>query len=179
LIVFGAIPHRSMIYIFNIHLSDPQEKPVHARTAIMTPSEIAGSMRTQQNHSTLCDRTTRRLAMSVVPVLLALLPVLGQEGMPSIGVSPLCSKQAYAAGDTIIIALQTTIPKGYHFFDNPMGPGFGKPMTLSMKGQQGIAWFDLLKQKSKKFKPEVGGVLPGSICSSRNRKNLNLKSEVG
>jgi thiol:disulfide interchange protein len=127
----------------------------------MTPSGIAGLMRIIHTHIPVRDRTTRRFAMAVFLSLLALLSIRGQEAMPSIEVSPLCSKPAYAPGDTVIIALQTAIPKGYHFFDNPMGPGFGKPMTWSMKGQQGIVWLDLLKQKSKKFKPEVGGWVKG------------------
>ena len=149
-----------MIYIFNIHSSDVQEKTVHASTTIMIPLGIAGLMRTIPMHIPVRDRTPRRFALAIFLTLLALLAVHGQEGMPSIEVSPLCSKPTYAPGDTVIIALQTTIPKGFHFFDNPMGPGFGKPMTWSMKGQ-GIVWIDLLKQKSKKFKPEVGGWVKG------------------
>jgi thiol:disulfide interchange protein len=105
--------------------------------------------------------TVRCFAAALFLSLLPDIAVHGQEAVPSIEVSPLTSKPVYTPGDTVIVAVQTKIPKGYHFFDNPKGPGIGKPMTWSIEAGQGIVWFDLLKQKSKKFKPEVGGWVKG------------------
>jgi thiol:disulfide interchange protein len=122
---------------------------------------ISLSMRTMQPLIKMRGHAARSCFMMAVCLALLAMQSIGQEAMPSIEVSPLYSKQTYAPGDTVIVALQTTIPNGYHFFDNPMGPGFGKPMTWSIKGQPGIFWLDLLKQKSKKFKPEVGGWVKG------------------
>jgi thiol:disulfide interchange protein len=93
--------------------------------------------------------------------------VKAQEEIPSIEVSATSSRQVYAPGDTVVVALQTEIPSGYHFFDNPMGPGIGKPMTFMVKGSGAIAWLDLLKKKSKKFRPQIGGWIrgfEGSTC---------------
>ncbi|HEX7510783.1 MAG TPA: cytochrome c biogenesis protein CcdA, partial [Chitinivibrionales bacterium] len=89
------------------------------------------------------------------------------EPLPSLTITPLVSKDSYAPGDTVLVALQISIPKHYHLFDNPKGPGFGTPMTYAMRGPEQIEWIELLKTKSKKINADVGGWFygfEGNVC---------------
>jgi thiol:disulfide interchange protein len=143
-----------MIYIFNIHLMNTEGKSLNLKATLMTiaaffyknDSFIPGS------RSLL---TAAMLCIAAIPLAIA------QEPVPSIEATQAYSKQAYAPGDTAIIALRITIPRGFHFFDNPMGPGIGKPMTYAVSGSQEISWLHLLKTKSKKYRPEIGEWVKG------------------
>lgn len=102
---------------------------------------------------------------------LLLIPFMVQyadcQDIPKISVEPVLSKPVYAKGDTVLIALKITIPDKHHLYDNPKGPGIGKPMEFAVKSDNAIVWNSLLKQKSKKFTPEVGGwvyAFEGDVC---------------
>ncbi len=89
------------------------------------------------------------------------------QELPRISVETVLSKPVYTKGDTILVALKISIPDRHHFYDNPKGPGIGKPMEYAVKSDDAIVWNRLLKQKSKKFTPEVGGWVnsfDGDVC---------------
>lgn len=81
----------------------------------------------------------------------------GQESGPPLSIKVVQSKQSYVPGDTVLIALDIGIANRYHLYGNPLGPGIGKPLTIAMRGGDGIAWLDILKTVPGKFTPEVGG----------------------
>jgi len=72
----------------------------------------------------------------------------------------------YAAGDTVVIGVKATIPPGYHLYSNPLGPGIGKPLKLSVnrRGADGngrrvpwrVDWAEALKSVPKKYNPPIG-----------------------
>lgn len=66
------------------------------------------------------------------------------------------SKSAYAAGDSIILALKINIPEKYHLYGNPLGPGIGKPLEVSIDGARNVIWDGIRKPAARKFKPPVG-----------------------
>jgi thiol:disulfide interchange protein len=89
------------------------------------------------------------------------------QEVPKILVETIQSKPLYTRGDTILVALKIKIPDKHHLYDNPKGPGIGKPMEYAVKSDNAIVWNSLLKQKSKKFTPEVGGwvnAFEGDVC---------------
>lgn len=60
----------------------------------------------------------------------------------------------YEVGDTVSFALTINIPKNYHLYSNPLGPGIGKPLSLSFSNSD---FFDILeakKENPKKFIPK-------------------------
>ena len=124
------------------------------------------------NTNSVIARACRAAAVCFLPVLFPVLQLFGQEietplPQPRIGVTAALSKPTYAPGDTVLVVLQITIPDKYHLFDNPKGPGIGKPMMYAVAGPKEIAWLDLLKTKSKKYKAEVGGWykgFEGEVC---------------
>jgi len=73
----------------------------------------------------------------------------------------------YAAGDTVVIGVKASIPQGYHLYSNPLGPGIGKPLNLSVNrrdaGGEGrrvpwsVDWVEARKSVPKKYNPPVGG----------------------
>jgi thiol:disulfide interchange protein len=103
--------------------------------------------------------------------VLLMIPVFVQyancQDIPKISVETILSKPVYSMGDTILVALKIKIPDKHHLYDNPKGPGIGKPMEYAVKSEKAIVWNSLLKQKSKKFTPEVGGwvyAFEGDVC---------------
>ena len=80
-----------------------------------------------------------------------------QETGPALDITVVQSKASYLPGDTVLIALDVAIPAKYHLYGNPLGPGIGKPLTIVIRGGEGIDWLDVIKSVPKKFTPEVGG----------------------
>jgi len=68
------------------------------------------------------------------------------------------SSAAYTAGDTAILAITLQIPKGFHLYGNPLGPGIGKPLQLSHNSAdpQGITFDSWFVPPAKKYQPEIG-----------------------
>ncbi|MDD5673676.1 MAG: cytochrome c biogenesis protein CcdA [Chitinivibrionales bacterium] len=66
-------------------------------------------------------------------------------------------KPYYSPGDTAILALECRIPKDFHLYGNPLGPGIGKPLQIIIKEDSGLTVLSILKPKPKKFDPGLGG----------------------
>ena len=79
-----------------------------------------------------------------------------EQIVPTLAITVNSSKEAYAPGDTVLVALRVKLPPYYHLYGNPLGPGIGRPLTINMKGGEGVRWFDIAKMKAKKFRPAVG-----------------------
>lgn len=117
------------------------------------------------------NNTKKRSGFYHLLFALLMIPVFVQyansQEIPKISVETVLSKPVYTKGDTILVALKIKIPERHHFYDNPKGPGIGKPMEYAVKSDNAISWTNLLKQKSKKFTPEVGGwvnAFEGDVC---------------
>lgn len=65
-------------------------------------------------------------------------------------------RPSYASGDTVVAIVSIDIPKGYHLYANPMGPGIGKPLTIAGEGSDCIQWTGLRKEQAKKYHPDMG-----------------------
>ena len=63
---------------------------------------------------------------------------------------------AYTEGDTVIIALDVQIEDGHHLYSNPLGPGIGIPLEISVTKPGGIEWFALQKEEPIRFTPDFG-----------------------
>jgi thiol:disulfide interchange protein len=83
----------------------------------------------------------------------------GQKALqpPSLDVTAVSSKGAYAPGDTVVVALRVTVPDKYHLYGNPLGPGIGKPLAVSAEGGDAVRWLDVIKTAPKKYTPSIGG----------------------
>lgn len=75
---------------------------------------------------------------------------------PEVTINVEYDKNSYFLEDIVIIAISCNIPAGYHLYSNPLGPGIGKPLKLSVKPNKNIQWIDARKEIPKKYKPELG-----------------------
>jgi thiol:disulfide interchange protein len=66
-------------------------------------------------------------------------------------------RASYVAGDTAVLALECQIPKNFHLYGNPLGPGIGKPLCINAAGDTAIRFLEARKCAPKKFDPELGG----------------------
>ncbi len=93
----------------------------------------------------------------IIPIILvALSSQLLFASQEELEVELIPSKNAYTAGDSIILALKIIIPEKYHLYGNPLGPGIGKPIEISIDGAKDVVWDGVRKPAAKKFKPPVG-----------------------
>ena len=76
---------------------------------------------------------------------------------PEVNITVEYDKNSYFLDDIVIIALNCNIPAGFHLYSNPLGPGIGKPLNISVKPNENIQWIDARKEIPKKYKPEIGG----------------------
>ena len=53
--------------------------------------------------------------------------------------------------DTLLIALDIDIPNGFHLYANPLGPGIGKALTISVDSSNTITWLKATSNKPEKF----------------------------
>jgi len=65
-------------------------------------------------------------------------------------------KSVYQPGDTVINIISVDIPRGFHLYGNPLGPGIGKALTIDATDSEGLEWVALLKTPAKKFEPDFG-----------------------
>jgi thiol:disulfide interchange protein len=77
------------------------------------------------------------------------------ENSAALRITAVSSHQSYAPGDSIILALRVAIPHSYHLYGNPLGPGIGKPITISATGE-GIAWDKIIASAPDKYTPALG-----------------------
>ena len=79
------------------------------------------------------------MRMKIFAIIAALLS-LGLAPLPQLSIVTETNQESYQAGDTAILALDITIPEGFHLYANPMGPGVGMPLTVTPVNTQGIKW---------------------------------------
>ncbi|MFC1512867.1 protein-disulfide reductase DsbD family protein [Thermodesulfobacteriota bacterium] len=72
--------------------------------------------------------------------IIAALFSLGLAPIPQLTVVTESNQVSYQAGNTAILALDISIPEGFHLYANPMGPGVGLPFTVTPDTAQGITW---------------------------------------
>jgi len=72
-------------------------------------------------------------------------------------VNSILDKKVYAPGDTVVVALECIIPEGHHLYGNPLGPGIGKPLELTLNDKNGISWEKAFKTPPKKYQPPIEG----------------------
>jgi len=65
-------------------------------------------------------------------------------------------KPHHSIGDTVVIAFSCRIADNYHLYGNPLGPGIGKPLKLTVEGAEGVAWIEARKSAARRFQPDVG-----------------------
>ncbi len=70
-------------------------------------------------------------------------------------IKPIFDKASYAPGDTVHLALRVSIPRTYHLYGNPLGPGIGKPLVLDPNSES-VRWVGARKSPAKKFQPDMG-----------------------
>ena len=58
--------------------------------------------------------------------LIAALFSLGLAPIPHLSIVTETNQALYQVGDTAVLALDITIPEGFHLYANPMGPGVGE-----------------------------------------------------
>jgi thiol:disulfide interchange protein len=61
----------------------------------------------------------------------------------------------YRAGDTVIIALECDIAPQHHLYANPLGPGIGKPLRLSVTPVDKVHWFVAYKTPAIRYQPGI------------------------
>ena len=62
----------------------------------------------------------------------------------------------YSSGDTVVVGIEASIPHGFHLYANPLGPGIGKPLTLTVNKFQNIEWIEARKSAPKRYNPPTG-----------------------
>ena len=65
-------------------------------------------------------------------------------------------KARYSPGDTVVVGIEVSIPRGFHLYGNPLGPGIGKPLILTIGIDKDIEWIEARKSAAKRFNPPVG-----------------------
>lgn len=66
------------------------------------------------------------------------------------------SKPVYKNSDTVYLGLKVNIPEKFHLYGNPLGPGIGKPLSISIQDGEGISWDHVKKIPAKKYVPSIG-----------------------
>jgi len=94
--------------------------------------------------------------MFILFILFVFSPQLLFASNEELAVELIPSKSAYKAGDSIILALKISIPEKYHLYGNPLGPGIGKPLEVSIDGARNVIWDGVRKPAAQKYTPPVG-----------------------
>ncbi|MCL2241069.1 MAG: thioredoxin family protein [Chitinispirillia bacterium] len=96
-------------------------------------------------------------------VLLIALAAFGQDRSQDLTLELMAGSGPYHPGDTVAVGIRASIPKGYHLYSNPLGPGIGKPLNLfvdRVSPEWGapwqIEWDDARKSVPKRFNPPIG-----------------------
>lgn len=95
------------------------------------------------------------MRLKIFAIIAALLS-LGLTPLPQLNIVTETSQESYPAGDTVILALNITIPEGFHLYANPIGPGFGLPLTVTPRNNQGVNWQTATADPAHKYStPEL------------------------
>jgi thiol:disulfide interchange protein len=97
---------------------------------------------------------TRRRNATFILLFALITTVFAQADLT---IKPVLDKSGYAPGDTIVAALECVIPEGHHLYGNPLGPGIGKPLEITLNDNKGIVWIKAFKIPPKKYQPPVEG----------------------
>lgn len=83
------------------------------------------------------------MALSGVLWAAAVLPARADDLQVEIGTD----REDYAPGDTVIVILSCVVPRGYYLCANPLGPGIGKRLEVSVGASTDIRWLHLRSGK--------------------------------
>lgn len=114
-------------------------------------------------------------SIRIITSLLILFSVLfSSETDISLGIYT--EKQTYSVGDTANFAIKIDIPKEYHLYSNPLGPGIGKPLSVSFSKSEQLKILDVQKQKPAKFIPK--GMETDWTWAWENEAHLFISAEI-
>jgi len=120
--------------------------------------------------------STQKTILSVMAIAIVALSTLtlyaaggqsGQDDDISLEATP-NRYPPYALGDTIVVGVKAAIPKGYHLYSNPLGPGIGKPLNLFVNRRDddhangrravpwSVDWFEARKSFPTRYNPPIG-----------------------
>lgn len=77
-----------------------------------------------------------------------------EEALPELSFQTNVFAPSLHKGDTVQVHLLITIPKEYHLYGNPLGPGLGKPLQVTISDVNGISWSNASIDKPSKYVPE-------------------------
>jgi thiol:disulfide interchange protein len=97
-------------------------------------------------------RLINAASLVLAAVVLFFCPVQSQE----LKFEVVLPKSNFAANDTLLIGLRADIPADHHLYGNPLGPGIGKPFSITVKNTKHIEWIDILKLPARKYNPVAG-----------------------
>lgn len=67
------------------------------------------------------------------------------------------SKISYSTGDTVLLAIKAKIGPQYYLYGNPVGPGGGWPLHVSIQQKcSAVRWLEVKKQHAEKIGPPFG-----------------------
>lgn len=106
----------------------------------------------------MVNNATIRVAHAAACIAVFFTIAAGQNSAiaPALDVTAISSKEEYTPGDTVIVALRVIVPGHYHLYGNPLGPGIGRPLSINVRGGDGVRWLDIVKMKAEKFRPAIG-----------------------
>ena len=101
-------------------------------------------------------RTVRSAFLAFTFGIIASIPKTVQSG-DAVIFTVLPSRSAYITGDTVILAVKAQIKPQYYLYGNPVGPGGGRPLIISI-GQKypAVRWLEVKKPKADKIGPPFG-----------------------
>lgn len=105
--------------------------------------------------ATIFKRSIFNVNIFAMFALLTVFPVY-LSAQPDVQIHAVPSKETYAPGDTILLALNVAIPDKYHLYGNPLGPGIGKPFSILLPDTSDIAWQNIKKLPAQKYNPSIG-----------------------
>ncbi len=102
-------------------------------------------------------QATGIIAMLLMAVLVFPCHSLDLDDQPELTANVVLDKSSYGPGDTVVAAVHVFVPSKFHLYANPLGPGIGKPVIVSLGKSDDIQWVTLRKSAPEKFTPEIGG----------------------
>lgn len=79
---------------------------------------------------------------------------LQEESLPQLAFKTEVNALSWEKGDTIQVVLEITIPEAYHLYGNPLGPGPGKPLQITVSEVDGVKWLGSSIEKPSKYIPK-------------------------
>ena len=102
------------------------------------------------------------IAKLLLPILIITLSAFSQTlsglqsdtpELPQLSYTISYDKQVYNLNDTAHIQVRVVIPHEHHLYGNPLGPGIGKPTTLTPLSTSGLNWLKVEAPRTEKFTP--------------------------